>query len=90
MISRRSIYSNKELIRFIETGMTNREMKLYFGTIREQRVPDLRVGAVAGATRKRWWPEIRDEMLRHLDANPSIEAHLFQDRRQEKQSLLRM
>ena len=77
MVSRRSSPSNKELIRFIETGMTNREMKLYFGTIREQRVPDLRVGAVAGATRKRKWTEIRDEMLRHLDADPSIEAHLI-------------
>jgi hypothetical protein len=62
MVSRRSIPSNKELIRFIETGMTNREMKLYFGTILEQRVPDIRVGAVAGATRKRRWTKIRDKM----------------------------
>ena len=63
-------------MRYMETGMTNRELKLYFDALRVQSIPDDRVGALPGAMRRRRWNEVRDELLIKLDADPGIEAHI--------------
>jgi hypothetical protein len=66
----------REFIRFMETGMTNRDMKVYLGTLMSSMVPNLVAGAQLGAMRKRRWREIRDELLEHLNRDPSLEDHL--------------
>ena len=66
----------REFIRFMETGMTNRDMKGYLGTFMSSMVPNLVAGAQLGAMRKRRWGEIRDELLEHLNRDPSLEDHL--------------
>jgi hypothetical protein len=76
VVRRRSIPKRAEFMRFMETGMTNRELKLYFDALRVQSVPDDRVNAIPGAMRKRRWDEVRDELLIKLDADPGIEAHI--------------
>ena len=76
VVQKKSIPKKAEFMRYMETGMTNREMKLYFDAIRVQLVPDTRVGALLGAMRKRRWNEVRDELFDKLDANPGIEAHI--------------
>ena len=66
----------REFIRFMETGMTNRDMKVYLGTLMSSMVPNLAAGAPPGAMRSRRWREIREELLEHLNRDPSLEDHL--------------
>ena len=42
----------REFIRFMETGITNRDMKVYLGTLMSSMVPNLVAGAQLGAMRK--------------------------------------
>jgi hypothetical protein len=73
-----SVPSNNDLLRYMETGMTNRTMKIYFGNVREAMVPNIPiiVGILPGAMRPRTWDQIRDQLIVNLDADPDIEVHL--------------
>ena len=63
VVRRRSIPKRAELMRFMETGMTNRELKLYFDALRVQSIPDNPVNVIPGAMSMRRWDEVRDELL---------------------------
>jgi len=76
LVDEASIPKNRHFLRYMETGMTNPHFKVYFGTLRAGMVPDLRVAALPGALRLRFWREIRDEMILYLERDPSLESHL--------------
>ena len=71
LVDPNSIPRNNEFIRYMETGMSNREFKSIFGTLKAGMIPNRQ-----GVMRLRRWKEIRDELLLVLDRDPSIEAHL--------------
>jgi Zinc knuckle len=74
-----SVPSNSDLLRYMETGMTNRTMKIYFGNVKEAMVPNVPAiaGVLPGAMRSRTWDQVRDQLITSLDADPDIEAHLI-------------
>jgi hypothetical protein len=74
-----SVPSNSDLLRYMETGMTNRTMKIYFGNVKEAMVPNVPAiaGVLPGAMRSRTWDQVRDQLITSLDADPDIEAPLI-------------
>ena len=71
-----AIPTNQQMLRYLETGMTNQMLKVFYSSVKELRVPDIGVGAAAGALRAKTWREIKEELLLYLERNPEIEANV--------------
>ena len=73
-----SVPSNSDLLRYMETGMTNRTMKIYLGNVKEAMVPNIFIiaGVLPGVMRSRTWDQVKDQLISTLNADPDIEAHL--------------